>query len=179
MVRLPVLLLAGLAMLGSEVGCAHSDKCYEDNGPAIHSHADLVLPEAHRTFLEPLFLGLTLPSPAESGEPQPCYKALTEKVCQCRAAALSARANRYDEEADEAERLAAIPLLACLPAYEHMLLLKVDVNRAKAAEDRNNIAGQAQNAFYKLIEAEAKVDLQHESVSVLGEAIAKARDLQA
>jgi len=176
--RLPVLLLAGLAMLGSEVGCAHSDKHCEDHGPALPCQASVALPDAHRVPLEPVFLSLAVPPLGGPGDSPPSYKALTDRDCQCRAADVSARARRYDDEADEAEQLAAHPLLACLPAYERVLVLKVDVNRAKAAEDRNSVAGQALNVFYKLIEAEAKVDLQHESMNVVGEAIAKARDLQ-
>lgn len=100
------------------------------------------------------------------------YRPLTEKECQCRAAAESTLANLF---AQELQALGGKH--AKLLHGDRLRRLQTTILYHSEAEARNQTAGAALELFYRLAEAEARWDLLRESITAMDSALAKGKEL--
>ncbi len=174
--RLTVWLLVMPVIVASGAGCTPLGHCCRQC-ESLPEQPNLPLPPMQRTNMDILLqLGsasLALHPPAE--RPQN-YRALTAEQCRCRAAQVQDTANMLDAQADDIARQLERPCVP--PGKAKELKLKEDVLRANAMEMRNTNAGLGLTLFYRIMETEALIDLQEESLRVLAEGLARVRELK-
>ncbi len=172
MVRLPVWLLTGLAILIGG-GCC----CQQRSSGSCHTRPLLALPPASRTHVEVQFRGGPLP-PGDPSLLLPVkYRCLTPEQCRCRAVETQSMARMLDSQADSiARQSSGCPLKSC--CQKRRSALEQDILRGTALELRNANAGAALNLFFRVVEAEALFDLTVEGLQVIGAAVAKTEDLK-
>jgi hypothetical protein len=154
----------GLVSLMS--GCAHpvmSPSCFESP----------VLPPVSQS---PLRLDLSaLPTGAGSSPSDASYHGLTEAECPCLAARASTLGNLLDQKAQAVSQRKSKCQLRADKASE----LSRTVLEHGADEARNRSAGDAMEAFYRLIEAEGRLSLLLLSLKEVNESLKRAEELQA
>jgi hypothetical protein len=99
------------------------------------------------------------------------YRPLTDRECECRAAAEATLANLFANE------LQSVGGRHAKLFGDRLRRLQITILTHSEAEARNQSAGAALELFYRLAEAEARWELLRESITALDSAVAKAREL--
>ncbi|MFL5342674.1 MAG: hypothetical protein ACJ8F7_21285 [Gemmataceae bacterium] len=163
--RLPRRLLGTLAVLLGLAGCS-SRQC-----AAPTSRAEVSLPPTTRGRVEanlrnlpslPQRDGLPTPEPLQI----PPYRSLTAAQCQCLAVENTVPALLHDEQAGLAG-----------PRKSHTAEVRRTILAYVAAELRNRAAGSALELYYRLAEAEGKVELLGQSIVELSRAVRETQDM--
>lgn len=169
--------LASVGLLLPLVGC-HSTPFGALGGCDDSSTSfEMTLPAVERRALEADLDKLPEPPPPDdSGEaPKQQYRQLTAREAQCAAAKASSTANMLDQERASLQERADRKF--CKHS-ESLTQLQQTILLHTALEARNQAAGTALEAYYRLVEAEARWELLQLILKQLDDALAKLKDLQ-
>jgi hypothetical protein len=147
------------------LGCAHpvSPSCFEP--PALPT----IGPSSLRLDLSALPADIG-PSPADGS-----YHGLTEAECPCLAARASTLGNLLDQKAQAvAQRTSKLQLRASKASEQFRMVLQYSADEARLRS-----AGDAMEAFYRLIEAEGRRPLLLLGQKEVNESLKRAEELQA
>jgi Outer membrane efflux protein len=167
-------------------GCLQGQRAHRADvcaSPGAAEPSEVQLPLTKRGHLEPDPDRIrTAPGDDQSAD-LPCdratqYQALTERQCQCLAAQHASAASVLEGEARVVGERPRQPLPACGQKKQARAGLQQTVLTYAALEARNLAAGQALELYYRLAEAEAKLDLTRAGLAQLGDAVARARQME-
>lgn len=179
MVRLPIYLLAGLAILASG-GCCLPGMCPESSHCHHCPQPPLALPPTQRSIMEIQLRAGPIPPPEGSSQLPPAeYHILTAEQCRCRGVETDSVANMLDAQADNIARQSHCCLLPKCCCKERRAALQQEILRSTALESRNANAALALNLFYRLVENEALADLAVEALQAISTSLTRTEELQA
>jgi hypothetical protein len=177
--RFAVNLVAGLALLAGQVGCALLSSHSREDEPRAPDLPTLSLPPIQRTNMEARFSPGFSPLAHPPAHPlEKSYQAMTAEQCRCRAVQVQGTANMLDASAASLGEELARKFCPELHDQARQVALKQDVLRSNAQELRNSNAAVALNLFFRIVEAEALTDLEQESLRAVDEALYHMLDLK-